>query len=260
MKTVGSKMLHKAAVVLFIILAWEITARSGIFPSLVFPRFSAVLQAFGEGIFSGLLLEKTAFSLLMILEGMAVSIIIAVFLSFLSSVSTAADSIVEVLNSIFHPLPGVALLPVAILWFGMGKTSLLFIIIHSVVWPMVISFSTGFKAIPQIYIDLGHNFGLRGFRMLWGIMLPSSLPYILSGINIGWARAWRSVIAAEMVFGAAAGSAGGLGWHIYISRYLFDIAGTFAALLAIVIVGILVEEFIFKSVKRMTVEKWGMTS
>ena len=96
--------------------------------------------------------------------------------------------------------------------------------------------------------------------MLWGIMLPSSLPYILSGINIGWARAWRSVIAAEMVFGAAAGSAGGLGWHIYISRYLFDIAGTFAALLAIVMVGILVEEFIFKSVKRMTVEKWGMTS
>lgn len=248
----------KLLFILLFISLWEITARSGIFEPTLFPAFSLVIKVFFMEIFNGLLVEKTLYSLALILKGLFLSLIITVILSFLAVSFRWAEDLVDVLNSIFHPLPGIALLPVAILWFGIGETSILFIILHSVIWPMTVNLKTGFKSVPAIYIELGRSFGLKGLRLLGGIILPSSFPYFISGLKIGWARAWRAVIAAEMVFGAASGKAGGLGWHIYMTRYYFDIAGTFAALLAIVIIGILVEELFFNLLERMTVKKWGM--
>ncbi|MFA7078147.1 MAG: ABC transporter permease [Syntrophomonas sp.] len=253
------KFLQKALFVLMLMMVWETLARTVFFNPTVFPSVTAILNAFAEGVASGLLIEKTAYSLLLIFKGLLISLLTAVLLSSMAIMSSLAENIVTTLNSILHPLPGIALLPVAILWFGIGEASIIFIVIHSVLWPMVVNFMTGFKTIPRIYMDVGKNIGLRPIGLLWGVILPASLPYLLSGTKIGWARAWRSVIAAEMVFGAASGTAGGLGWHIYMTRYLFDISGTFAALLAIIIVGILVEELLFNNIEKHTVIKWGMT-
>lgn len=255
----NSSLYQKTLFVLILMLAWEIIARMKFFNPAVFPSVTSIIEAFYKGIADGLLIEKTAYSIYLILKGLLLSFLAAIILSSLAMISRAAENIIDVSNSILHPLPGIALLPIAILWFGIGEGSIIFIIIHSVLWPMVVNFMTGFKTIPRIHLDVGRNIGLRGFSLLWGVMLPASLPYLLSGIKISWARAWRAVIAAEMVFGAASGTAGGLGWHIYMTRYLFDISGTFAALLAIIIVGLLVEELLFKNVERYTVIKWGMT-
>jgi len=254
-----SAFYQKALFVLILMLLWETVARMKFFNPSVFPSVTSIIIAFLKGVSSGLLVEKTVYSLYLILKGLILSFLAAFLLSSLAMVFRIVENILDILNSILHPLPGIALLPVAILWFGIGEGSIIFIIIHSVLWPMVVNFMTGFKTIPRIHLDVGENIGLKGFHLLWGVMLPASLPYLLSGIKIAWARAWRAVIAAEMVFGAASGSAGGLGWHIYMTRYMFDMAGTFAALLAIIIVGILVEELLFKNIEKFTVIKWGMT-
>lgn len=241
-------------------LGWEALARADVFSPTVFPSMLSIFRSFLNGLTDGVLIDRTVFSLVLILKGLLLSLLLAVILSALAIMSREMENLVDVLNTILHPLPGLALLPIAILWFGIGEVSILFIIIHSVLWPMVVNFMTGFKAIPAVHMELGRTFGLKGWHLLLEIMLPSSLPYILSGIKIGWARAWRSAIAVEMVFGAAAGTIGGLGWHIYMTRYMFDISGTFAALLAIIIVGILVEELFFKAIENATVRKWGMVS
>lgn len=259
-KIFNHPLLQKSLFLILLALSWEAIARAGIFSPTVFPAFTTIANAFLTGIIDGTLVGKTAFSLYLIIKGLGLAMLLAVFLSSLAFLFPLVENLVDVLNAILHPLPGVALLPIAILWFGIGETSIIFIIIHSVLWPMIINLMTGFKAIPAVHLELGQTFGLKGWRLLWGIMLPASLPYILSGVKIGWARAWRSAIAVEMVFGAAAGTAGGLGWHIYMTRYLFDIAGTFAALLAIIIIGTLVEELLFKTVENATVKKWGMLS
>lgn len=250
---------QKLLFVITLMLIWEMVARLGIFNPTVFPSVTAILTAFVKGISNGLLIEKTGFSLYLIIKGLLISLVLAVILSSFSIMSDIVGNLVDVLNSMLHPLPGIALLPVAILWFGIGEASIIFIIIHSVLWPMVVNLRTGFFSVLPIYKDVGANIGLHGFGLLWGVMLPASLPFFLSGVKIAWARSWRSVIAAEMVFGAASGTAGGLGWHIYMTRYMFDIAGTFAALLAIIIVGIVVEELVFKNIEKYTVIKWGMT-
>ncbi len=253
-------LLQKILFILLLMLIWETVARLGIFNPAIFPSVTSIFTTFIEGIADGLLIEKTAYSIYLILKGLLISLILAIILGSLAMMSKVAENLVDVLNSMLHPLPGIALLPVAILWFGIGEASILLIIVHAVLWPLVVNLRIGFRSVLPIYLDVGKNIGLQGFRLLWGVTIPASLPYFLSGVKIAWARAWRSVIAAEMVFGAASGTAGGLGWHIYMTRYMFDVAGTFAALLAIIIVGIAVEELVFKNIEKMTIVKWGMTA
>lgn len=250
-------IIQKSFILLSLMFLWELIARSGIFNELLFPRFSTIALSFFQQVQNGYLIEITLVSLSLIFKGLLISLIIALLLSFLAMMGNFFHNLVEVLNSIFHPLPGIALLPVAMLWFGLSEASIIFIIAHSVIWPMVISFLTGLKSIPRINIEVGQNIGLKGPALIWGVMLPAASPYILSGIKIGWARAWRSAIAAEMVFGAV-GTAGGLGWHIFKTRYDFDIVGTFAALLTIMVVGIVVEELFFNSIENRTIKRWNM--
>ena len=99
--------------------------------------------------------------------------------------------------------------------------------------------------------------GLSMIRLIMDIYLPASLPSILSGLKVGWARAWRALISAEMIFGVS-GAVGGLGWFIYVKRYQMDTAGTFAALVVIMIIGILIEHLLFNSLEKHTIRKWGM--
>jgi NitT/TauT family transport system permease protein len=155
------------------------------------------------------------------------------------------------------PLPGIALLPLAILWFGIGEAAIIFVIVHSVLWPVLLNVIGGYRSVPLIYIDIGRNIGLSKSRMALGVFLPASLPNILVGLRTGWARAWRALISAEMVFGAT-GLSGGLGWDIFKKRSFMDVPGLYATLAVIMLIGLVVETVFFKTVEEKTVKKWGM--
>jgi NitT/TauT family transport system permease protein len=103
----------------------------------------------------------------------------------------------------------------------------------------------------------GQNYGLKGLRYVMLILVPAALPSILTGLKIGWAFAWRTLIAAELVFGVSSG-AGGIGWFIYENRNQLEIPAVFAGLLMVIIIGLLVESVIFRSIEVYTVRKWGM--
>lgn len=247
--------------ILFIIILlglWEATALTGIFPRMMFPTLGSIWQAFINGIFGGELIDNTGFSLYLIITGLVISVVLTVILSTLAILFRTVDDFINTAVAVMDPLPGIALLPLAILWFGTGQKAIIFIIVHSTLWPMILNTVTGFKTVPAIYKEVGENMGLRGSRLVLGIMVPAAFPYLLTGVKIGWSRAWRALIAAEMVFGTA-GVSGGLGWYIYQQRYLMDISGVFAALVAIVIIGILVEDLLFGYIEKKTVKQWGMT-
>ena len=250
---------QKLFIVGLLIVGWEVLAKSGYFNALLLPGFSAVAVSFAEQLADGYLLKTALFSVLLLLKGLLISLVLALALSSLAMLSGLFDNLVSVLNAALHPLPGIALLPVAMLWFGLTEGSIIFIIVHSVVWPLVVNMLTGFRSIPPVNVEAAKNFGLKRLGLIWGVMLPGSAPYLFGGLKIGWARAWQAAIAGEMVFGAV-GTAGGLGWHIFKTRYDFDIVGTFAALLTIMIVGIIIEEIIFKKVEKATIGKWGMSN
>jgi len=201
------------------------------------------------------LISKTLFSLRIIGIGLAAAICLAMVATFISMSGKFFAEVVSDLMAIMHPLPGIAILPVAILWFGIGVKAILFVIVFSALWPLINHFYTGFRSIPVNQLEVGRNLGLSGWELTLKVMLPASFPHILSGLRTGWARAWQASVAAELVFGAAGGQ-GGLGWYLYKKRFMMETPGVFAGMLIIVLIGIAVEYLIFAGIENRTIRKW----
>ncbi|MCJ7688811.1 MAG: ABC transporter permease subunit [Clostridiaceae bacterium] len=257
-RLINSKIFYKLFWSVILIIIWQIIYATGKFSPLIFPSVFAIVSSLCKSIASGEIIYGTIYSLELILKGLSVGLILAVILSSLAILFKPFSGLVETLVSIAHPLPGIALLPLIILWFGAGEISIIFIIVHSVVWPLVLNLLTGFKSIPKIYKQVGNNYGLNSFEIIRHIMLPASLPYFLTGMRISWARSWRALISSEMSFGAAGGK-GGLGWFIFKNRVFMDTTGIFAGLIVVVVIGMAVEDLIFDKVEKVTIKKWGMT-
>jgi ABC-type Fe3+ transport system permease subunit len=134
-----------------------------------------------------------------------------------------------------------------------------FVLLHSVMWPLALNTYAGFRAVPETLRMTGCNYGLGGVRLMLQILIPAALPAILSGLKIGWAFAWRTRIAAELVFGTTSGQ-GGLGWYIFQSRNELYTDKVFAGQAAVIVIGLLVENLVFQSVERLTVRRWGCSA
>jgi NitT/TauT family transport system permease protein len=161
------------------------------------------------------------------------------------------------LTAMFNPLPAIALLPLALIWFGLGRPSLVFVIIHSVLWAVALNTLTGFRAVPETLRMSGRNVGLTGIRYVALLLIPAAFPAILAGLKIGWAFAWRTLIAAELVFGVSSRS-GGLGWYIFEARAELETPKVFAGLFTVIVIGLFVESFVFRAIENRTVLRWGM--
>jgi NitT/TauT family transport system permease protein len=224
---------------------------------LLLPTFSSTLGAFVQGIWSGELLQKTAVSMSVLLRGYLLGVACAFVLTSLAVSTRIGRDLLTMLTAMFNPLPSIALLPLALLWFGLGTGSLLFVLVHAVLWPLALNTYSGFQAVPATLRMTGRNYGLTGLRHVVSILVPAALPSILAGLRVGWAFAWRTLIAAELVFGTSSGS-GGLGWYIFENRNELYTDRVFAGLAAVIVIGLLIEHLVFDTLERITVRRWGI--
>lgn len=248
--------LRKSLILLLLAIGWETIARWQA-NDLLLPTFLQTTQAFFDGIVSGELPDRIRVSLTILLQGYALGIIAAFALTALAASTRVGRDLLETLTAMFNPLPAIALLPLALLWFGLGRGSLLFVIVHAVLWPLALGAYAGFQAVPETLRMAGRNYGLTGLRFVLHILVPAALPSILSGLKIGWAFAWRTLIAAELVFGTTAGQ-GGLGWYIFQNRNELYTDKVFAGLAAVILIGLIVENVVFRPLETLTVRRWGM--
>ncbi|AVR94994.1 ABC transporter permease [Pseudoduganella armeniaca] len=248
--------VRKAVLLLVLATLWELLARWQD-NDLLLPTCLQTARAFGEGIASGELLDKVSVSLAVLAQGYAAGIASAFVLTALAVSTRLGRDLLETLVSMFNPLPAIALLPLAMLWLGLGHASLVFVIVHAVLWPLALGTYAGFQAVPETLRMAGRNYGLRGLPFVVRILVPAALPAILSGLKIGWAFAWRTLIAAELVFGASSGK-GGLGWYIFQNRNELYTDKVFAGLAAVILIGLAVENLLFAALERGTVRRWGM--
>lgn len=247
------EFVSKAAFIAILAFIWELIRRVGHYPELLFPSLGSVAAALWVERWD--IMVNTLFSLKIIGAGLALAIFLALAGTFISMSGKIFSEIITDFLSIMHPLPGIAVLPVAILWFGIGIKAILFVIVFSAVWPLINHFYTGFRSVPLNQLEVGKNLGLSGIRLALSVMLPASFPHILGGLRTGWARAWQASVAAELVFGAAGGN-GGLGWYLYKKRFMMETPGVFAGMVVIILIGILVEYLVFASIEKRTVKKW----
>ncbi|BAU73961.1 ABC transporter permease [Metapseudomonas furukawaii] len=248
--------LRKTVILLVLALIWELSARyQG--NDLLLPGFVQTARALFEGLGTGKLLEKVAISLSVLVKGYLVGIGLAFLLTTLAVSTRLGRDLLSTLTSMFNPLPAIALLPLSLLWFGLGENSLIFVLVHSVLWALALNTYAGFLGVSESQRMAGRNYGLRGLRFVLFILVPAALPSILAGLKIGWAFAWRTLIAAELVFGTSSGN-GGLGWYIFQNRNELYTDKVFAGLAVVILIGLLVENLVFATVERITVKRWGM--
>jgi len=259
--TLGEKIWNRGEVrkgLLLLLLAgiWQMYAVQLNNP-LLFPTFSSTVVALWQAVADGGLLGKAWFSIKILLMGYASGLALATVLTVLAITTTLGNDLLETLTSMFNPLPAIALLPLALIWFGLGNGSIVFVLIHAVLWPVALNTHSGFRAVSNTMRMVGRNYGLTGFSYVVRILIPGAFPSILSGLKIGWAFAWRTLIAAELVFGVSSGS-GGLGWFIYENKNVLEIPAVFAGLFTVILIGLMVENLIFRNIEAKTVRKWGM--
>ena len=257
-KIFNNTAVRKGLLLLMLATIWQVYSTVLDNP-LLFPKFSDTVSAFYDNIMNGVLLQRSWFSIKVLLMGYAAGLLLAGALTSFAISTRIGNDLLETLTAMFNPLPAIALLPLALIWFGLGNGSLVFVLIHSVLWPVALNTHSGFMSVSQTMRMVGRNYGLAGPRYVAKILIPAAFPNILTGMKIGWAFAWRTLIAAELVFGVSSGS-GGLGWFIYENKNQLEIANVFAGLFSVIIIGLFVENFIFRNIELKTVRKWGMQS
>ncbi len=249
----------KVLFIVLVLLIWQIITgkRDGDEFTLI-PSISQIAVAFWDGIVTGEIITHLLYSLKLIGIGILIGVVLAFLLTALYMVVPLFSHVLDAILTIMHPLPGIALLPIVMLLVGLGAKAIIIIIVHSILWPIIVNAVTGFKSVPKTQLELGRNLGMGEFKLVYSVMIPNAFPHILSGLKIAWSRSWRALVAAEMVFGAT-GVAGGLGWFIYKKRYLMEVTPVFAGLVVIIIVGMIVDEVLFRQIEKNTVIKWGMS-
>ncbi len=252
----GNGFVRKGLILAVLAAIWQ---AYGLFLDnpLLLPTFFATLRSFFERIASGELPLKALTSIEVLLQGYAIGLALALVFTIAAITTRIGNDLLETLTAMFNPLPAIALLPLALIWFGLGSPSIVFVLVHAVLWPVALNTHSGFQGVSGTLRMVGRNYGLSGVRYVWKILIPAAFPSILSGLKIGWAFAWRTLIAAELVFGTTSGS-GGLGWFIYENKNTLDIPAVFAGLFTVILIGLLVESLIFRTVERHTVRRWGM--
>jgi NitT/TauT family transport system permease protein len=251
-------LVRRLVVLVVLGTAWEIYARAIANP-LLFPSLSDTVAAFWEAAAHGPLIDRTLTSLSVLAGGYAIGLTLAAVLTTVAVSTRVGTDLLSTLTAMFNPLPAIALLPLALLWFGLGAKSLIFVIVHSVLWAVALNTHSGFMSVSPTLRMAGQNCGLSGLAYVMQLLVPAAFPSILTGLKIGWAFAWRTLIAAELVFGASSRS-GGLGWFIFENRNQLETPSVFAGLLTVILIGLFVESVIFRSLENITVRRWGMQS
>ena len=249
---------RRSILLVAMVLLWQLyVSVSGVSPLLVSSP-AKIAEAFWEGWASGELAAATLVTLEILGLGMLVGMCLAAVLTTFATWTRIGEDVLVLLTSMLNPLPAIAILPLAILWFGLSPAALVFVIANAVTWPIAINVSTGFRTVNPTILMVGRNLGLRGFKLVKDVLMPAALPHTISGLKTGWAFGWRTIIAAELVFGVAGGG-GGLGYFINDSRYFLRIPDVFAGLVTIALIGIALD-VVFTWIERRTVIKWGMKS
>ena len=255
--------VRKLSILVALIAIWEIYTRLSGVSELILPKFSDTIVALYDAITGEQLLIMVWNSLRLLVTGYIIGLVIATLLTTAAIMTRFGSDVLSTLTAMLNPLPAIALLPLALLWFGLGAGSIVFTLLHSVVWPVALNAHTGFMGVSETQRMVGKNYGLRGVRYVAKLLIPAALPQILMGLKIGWAYAWRTLIAAELVFGGAisdtAGTqSGGLGWYVFAAQMDLQIPSVFAGLFMVILVGVFVESVIFTNIEARTIRRWGM--
>ncbi|MBX9841551.1 MAG: ABC transporter permease [Xanthobacteraceae bacterium] len=233
---------------------WEIVARAGVFPAKLFPSLVTVAETFVRLTANGILPHHAFDTILRLLTGFALAAVVGVVLGILMGRSRRIEDIFLPLVSILAPIPGLAYAPLFLLWFGLGNKSAVLLVAFVSAFPIIFNTWTGVKAVKEIWVRSAQAMGADDKRLFVKVIVPGALPYILGGLRLGLAQAWRILVGIEML----AAVPWGLGWMIFGAREFLNTDVMLAGVFVIAVLGVVLEKFVFQKLEEYTVMRWGM--
>ena len=240
----------------FVVLAvlWECTAQLGVFPAKLFPSLGEVGATFWRLTLNGILPHHALDTVLRLLGGFALAAVVGVAIGILMGRSRRIEDIGLPLVSIMAPIPGIAWAPLFLLWFGLGGKPAMLLVAFVSAFPIIFNAWTGVKAVKDIWVRSAQAMGADNRRLFVKVILPGALPYILTGLRLGLAQAWRTLVGVEML----AAVPWGLGWMIFGAREFLNTDVMLAGVVVIGALGLALEKLVFQRLERFTVQRWGM--
>jgi NitT/TauT family transport system permease protein len=233
--------------------AWALLAKLRVWPPYLFPPPWQVAEALWAGLKDHSFLIGISVTMKRMLIGYSLSVMLGMILGIGVASNRFLEETVGPLLVSLQSLPSICWVPLAILWFGLTEKAILFVVLMGCILSVTIAMEDGRKQMPKIYTMAGRNLGASGPRLLWYVMLPASLPFIVSGLKQGWAFGWRSLIQAEMIFLTI-----GLGQQLMMGRDLNDMSQVIAVMILIVALGFLVNRLVFRTMERALQNRWGL--
>jgi NitT/TauT family transport system permease protein len=233
---------------------WELVARSGAFPARLFPTLEQVAATFGRLMAEGILPHHAALTLYRLAVGFAIAAVVGVALGIAMGRSRRAEAFLLPLVSIGAPIPGLAYAPLFLLWFGLGDSGSIVLVAFVSAFPVTLNTWTGVKAVKEIWVRAARTMGADERRLFRYVIIPGAAPYILTGLRLALAQAWRILVAVEML----AAVPWGLGWLIFGAREFLNTDAMLAGIAMIALIGVALEKFAFEPIERYTVVRWGM--
>ena len=233
---------------------WELVAHLGVFPQQLFPSLETVAMVFVRLTLNGILLHHAFDSLVRLTAGFVLAALVGVTIGVLMGRSRRAEDIFLPLVSIGAPIPGLAYAPLFLLWFGLGDFAAVLLVAFVSAFPIIFNSWIGVKAVKEIWVRSAQAMGANDRRLFRHVILPGALPYILTGLRLGLAQAWRILVAVEML----AAVPWGLGWLIFGAREFLNTDVMLAGIAVIALIGIALEKLVFEPLETFTVVRWGM--
>ena len=241
---------------LVVALIWEITAHLGIFPRKLFPPLEEVAAAFIRLTAAGILPHHVLDTLVRLIAGFALAAVVGVAIGFAMGRWRRAEDIILPLVSIGAPIPGIAYAPLFLLWFGLGNMTTVLLVGFVSAFPIIFNSWTGVKAVKEVWVRSAQAMGADDRRLFHHVILPGALPYVLTGLRLGLAQAWRILVGVEML----AAVPWGLGWMIFGAREFLNTDVMLAGVVVIGVIGLALEKLVFQRLEQYTVVRWGMMS
>ncbi|MBP1154485.1 MULTISPECIES: ABC transporter permease [unclassified Paenibacillus] len=238
-----------------LISIWQLVASLQIYPAFMLPGPIAVVQRGWEVLTSGFLFDQIAISLKRQFTGFIMGISGALLLGFMLGISLKMRTWMMSTLKLLYPIPGIAWVPLAILWFGIGDGSIIFIIFMASIWPLLFNTISGIDAINPTLIRASKALGATKFTLFFRVYLPGALPYVITGLRLSYGASWRNIVGAEIVAAAS-----GLGYMINNARSLLAGDEIIVGMITIGILGFVIEKYVFDFLQKVTIKRWGLSN
>jgi NitT/TauT family transport system permease protein len=247
-------ILRGTLAVALVLVCYEAAARSGYYPPALMPTLPKVWDTLVTMVADGRMLQNAAWTVYRMAAGFGLAIAVGIPLGILMGRFRPVEQFFMPLASALMPIPSLALVPLFILWFGLGNTVAILIVFYAALFPMMLNTWSGVRAVNQLWLRAAGAMGADENALFWKVILPGAAPFIITGLRLAFLRAWIAVVGAEML----ASSDWGLGWVIYDAKEFLYTDVMLASVAVIGLIGFMTERLVFGSLERATVLRWGM--